>query len=104
MQELRNNAAHVERRTGFVPAEDCLRLMRAGNAAVQNRIIATVMIAVDRVRDELPQEPSLTHCADCEGRIPEARRYATPGVRLCMPCQGDRDHESMWGTRPGRRS
>jgi phage/conjugal plasmid C-4 type zinc finger TraR family protein len=30
---------------------------------------------------------SLTHCEICGERIPEARRVAVPGVRLCIECQ-----------------
>ena len=34
---------------------------------------------------------SLTHCAECEEEIPEARRVAIPGVKLCIDCQQERD-------------
>ena len=34
---------------------------------------------------------SLTHCAECEEPIPEKRRLAIPGVKLCIDCQQDRD-------------
>lgn len=30
--------------------------------------------------------PSLTHCEDCDGEIPEARR-ALGGKTRCVPCQ-----------------
>ncbi len=30
--------------------------------------------------------PSLTHCEDCDGEIPEARR-ALGGMSRCVPCQ-----------------
>ncbi|WP_252092476.1 TraR/DksA family transcriptional regulator [Pseudomonas sp. MWU13-3659] len=30
--------------------------------------------------------PSLTHCEDCDGEIPEARR-ALGGMTRCVPCQ-----------------
>ncbi|MCB1343205.1 MAG: TraR/DksA C4-type zinc finger protein, partial [Pseudooceanicola sp.] len=32
-----------------------------------------------------------THCAECEEEIPEARRLASPGVKLCLDCQQERD-------------
>jgi phage/conjugal plasmid C-4 type zinc finger TraR family protein len=32
---------------------------------------------------------SLTHCEICGEPIPEARRQAVPGVRLCIECQED---------------
>ncbi|QWT42576.1 TraR/DksA family transcriptional regulator [Dickeya dadantii] len=28
-------------------------------------------------------------CESCDAPIPEARRVAVPGVRLCVYCQGD---------------
>jgi phage/conjugal plasmid C-4 type zinc finger TraR family protein len=34
---------------------------------------------------------SLTHCAECEEPIPEARRAALPGVKLCIDCMKERD-------------
>jgi phage/conjugal plasmid C-4 type zinc finger TraR family protein len=34
---------------------------------------------------------SLTHCAECEEPIPQARRKAIPGVKLCIDCQNERD-------------
>ncbi len=34
---------------------------------------------------------SLTHCAECEEPIPEARRAALPGVKLCIDCMQERD-------------
>ncbi|WJR28852.1 TraR/DksA C4-type zinc finger protein [Pseudomonas mosselii] len=33
-----------------------------------------------------PAGPSLTHCEDCDGEIPEARR-ALGGKTRCVPCQ-----------------
>ncbi|MCB1833795.1 MAG: TraR/DksA C4-type zinc finger protein, partial [Geminicoccaceae bacterium] len=32
-----------------------------------------------------------THCIECEEPIPQARREALPGVRLCITCQNTRD-------------
>jgi phage/conjugal plasmid C-4 type zinc finger TraR family protein len=66
----------------------------AGDGAVQDQIDATVRDAIDRVKSRLPQGPSLTHCAECGAEIPEARRQATPGVRLCVACQETRDHDA----------
>jgi phage/conjugal plasmid C-4 type zinc finger TraR family protein len=66
----------------------------AGDGAVQDQIDATVKDGVSRVQSRLPQGPSLTHCEECDVAIPEARRNAFPGVRLCVPCQEARDEES----------
>jgi len=66
----------------------------AGDGAVQDQIDATVKDAIGRVRSRLPQGPSLTHCAECEAGIPEARRNAIPGVRLCLACQDEHDRKA----------
>ena len=65
----------------------------AGDGAVQDQIDATIKDAVDRAKSRLPQGESLTHCADCGAEIPEARRKAIPGVRLCVACQEAEDRE-----------
>ncbi|MGY0634566.1 DksA/TraR family C4-type zinc finger protein [Luteimonas sp. A478] len=63
----------------------------AGDGAVQDQIDATVKDGIDRARSQLRQGPGLTHCEDCEAPIPEARRQAVPGVRLCVACQEQED-------------
>lgn len=65
----------------------------AGDGAVQEQIDATVQDGIRRARSRLPQGPGLSHCEDCEAPIPEARRMAVPGVRLCVSCQETRDRE-----------
>ena len=59
----------------------------AGDGAVQDQIDATVKDGIARVRSKLPSGPGLQHCEECEAVIPEARRKAIPGVRLCVACQ-----------------
>ena len=59
----------------------------AQEGAVQEQIEATVQDAVERAKSNLPSGPGLTHCAECGEEIPEARRVALPGVRLCVACQ-----------------
>ena len=54
---------------------------------------ATIKDAIKRARSQLPQGPGLTHCEECGAAIPEARRKAMPGVRLCVPCQEAHDKE-----------
>ena len=63
----------------------------AKDGAVQDQIDATVDDAVERARSNLPQGESLRHCEECDAEIPEARRKAVPGVRLCIACQSERD-------------
>ena len=66
----------------------------AGEDAAQDQIDATVEDAVSRARSKLPSGPSLSHCEECGEAIPEARREALPGVRLCLPCQEAHDREA----------
>ena len=65
----------------------------AGDGAVQDQIDATVKDGIERARSQLPTGPSLKRCEECEAKIPEARRKAVPGVRLCVACQQARDDE-----------
>ena len=62
-------------------------------SAVQEQIDATVKDGIQRVRSRLPQGPGLSHCEECDTGIPEARRKAVPGVRLCVNCQEAHDLE-----------
>ena len=65
----------------------------AKDGAVQEQIDATIDDAVARARQNLPSGDSLTHCEECDCEIPEARRTAVPGVRLCIQCQSALDEE-----------
>ncbi len=65
----------------------------AHDGAVQEQIDATVKDAIERARAQLRSGPGLSHCGDCDARIPEARRLAVPGVRLCIDCQQQQDRE-----------
>ena len=67
----------------------------AGDGAVQDQIDATVKDGINRAQSRLPQGPGLTHCAHCGKAIPEARRAAIAGVRLCIECQDAADRESQ---------
>lgn len=65
----------------------------AGDGAVQDQIDATVKDGVTRVQSRIPVGSGLSHCEECGATIPEARRKAIPGVRLCVPCQEAHDRE-----------
>jgi len=65
----------------------------AGDNAVQDQIDATIKDAIRRARGNAAKGPSLKRCEECAARIPEARRKAVPGVRLCVTCQDVRDKE-----------
>ncbi len=66
----------------------------AHEGAVQEQIDDTVDEAVARARSQLPKGESLAHCEHCDKAIPEARRLALPGVRLCVACQSELDQDA----------
>jgi phage/conjugal plasmid C-4 type zinc finger TraR family protein len=66
----------------------------AGDGAVQEQIDATVADGIKRAQSRLPQGPAATHCAECGNEIPDARRRAAPGARLCVTCQDAEDKDS----------
>lgn len=61
------------------------------DGAVQDQIDASVEDAIKQDRSRLPAGEGLTHCEECAKPIPEARRKAVPGVRLCVTCQSELD-------------
>ena len=63
----------------------------AKDGAVQEQIDATIEDAVKRARSQLPHGHSLKNCEACDTNIPEARRQAVLGVRLCLSCQEQHD-------------
>jgi phage/conjugal plasmid C-4 type zinc finger TraR family protein len=63
----------------------------AKDGAVQEQIDATVEDAVARARSRIQKGESARECARCGAAIPEPRREALPGVRLCVVCQEEDD-------------
>lgn len=63
----------------------------ASDGAVQEQIDSSIEDAIARARSQLPRGDSLRHCEECGAAIPEARRQAVPGVRLCVACQSEQD-------------
>ena len=63
----------------------------ARDGAVQDQIDASVEDAVKRARSQLPSGESLFECEECGAEIPEGRRNALRGGRLCVGCQSERD-------------
>jgi phage/conjugal plasmid C-4 type zinc finger TraR family protein len=64
----------------------------ARDGAVSEQIEASIQDELARLKAaKRPTGESLTYCADCEEEIPQARREAVPGVKLCIECQQDRD-------------
>lgn len=65
----------------------------AKDGAVQDQIDATIEDAVELARNRIPRGESLRECEECSAPIPEARRQAVPGVRLCVACQEAEDKQ-----------
>ncbi|WP_039917344.1 DksA/TraR family C4-type zinc finger protein [Cellvibrio mixtus] len=65
----------------------------AKDGAVQDQIDASIDDAVQQARSRIPAGESLTRCEECDAPIPEGRRLAIRGVRLCIKCQEERDKE-----------
>ncbi|WP_291439934.1 DksA/TraR family C4-type zinc finger protein [Desulfovibrio sp.] len=66
-----------------------------GDGAVQDQIQDSINDEVARARRNLPKGESLSHCEECGEEIPQARRDALPGVRLCIVCQQEADKEQQ---------
>lgn len=72
----------------------------AKDGAVSVQIEASVNDELARLQSRAkPVGESLTHCAECEEEIPQARRNAVPGVKLCIDCMQERD--AAFHSRPG---
>jgi phage/conjugal plasmid C-4 type zinc finger TraR family protein len=64
----------------------------ARDGAVNEQIEASIADELKRLQARRgPAGASFSHCAECEEPIPEARRQAIPGVKLCIDCQHARD-------------
>jgi len=83
----------------------------ARDGAVQDQIDASIEDEIKRARSQLPDaknlapgmKQGLTHCEECENEIPNARRQAIPGVRLCVICQSEHDEQQEVSTGFNRR-
>jgi phage/conjugal plasmid C-4 type zinc finger TraR family protein len=73
------------------------------DGGVQDQIDASVEDAVKLARSRLPDGEGSTHCEECETVIPDARRKAIPGVRLCVSCQSEREKRQTTPTAFNRR-
>ena len=64
----------------------------ARDGAVHDQNEASIEAELIRLKAKPgPSGASLSHCAECDEPIPEARRNAIPGVKLCIDCQRERD-------------
>ena len=62
---------------------------------VNQQIQDSISDEIARIRNNLPNGISLEFCEECDVSIPEARRVALPGVRLCVACQEELDDTSQ---------
>ena len=70
------------------------------DGAVHEQIEASIQDELSRLKGRgIPIGESLTHCAECEEKIPEKRRIALPGIKLCIEWQSD--HDNAFKSRPG---
>ena len=76
----------------------------ARDGAVQEQIEASINDELARLKaQKTPVGESLRFCAECEEEIPEKRRAALPGVKLCIDCQQERDQAFQARGRINRR-
>lgn len=74
------------------------------DGAVNEQIDASIEDELKRLQARrAPVGASFTQCAECEEPIPEARRTAIPGVKLCIECQNARDARPALRTGINRR-
>lgn len=68
----------------------------ARDGAVNEQIEASIADELKRMQARPhPAGESRSDCADCGEPIPEARRRAIPGVKLCIDCQAERDRRPV---------
>jgi len=67
----------------------------ARDGAVQEQIDASIEDAVKLARLQLPKGESLKYCEECDLEIPEPRRKAIQGVRLCVSCQSELEKDRV---------
>lgn len=75
----------------------------ARDGAVQDQIDASVDDAVQLARSRLNSGESLTECEECDAVIPEKRRLAIPGIRLCIQCQTKLERQEVSASGINRR-
>lgn len=73
------------------------------DGAVQEQIDASVADALSALRQNMPAGESAKHCDECGEVVPEARRKAVPGVRLCVACQEQADRNAQRSSLYNRR-
>jgi phage/conjugal plasmid C-4 type zinc finger TraR family protein len=67
------------------------------DGAITDQAEDTVNDAVARCRTQIPSGKGTDYCIECEEPIPEARKRAVPGARLCVSCQSELDRKNKRG-------
>jgi phage/conjugal plasmid C-4 type zinc finger TraR family protein len=68
----------------------------ARDGAVSEQIEASISDELARVRARpMPEGESRRHCAGCDEPIPEARRAAIPGLKLCIDCASEHQAQNQ---------
>ncbi|MFG6667000.1 DksA/TraR family C4-type zinc finger protein [Halomonas sp. HNIBRBA4712] len=75
----------------------------ARDGAEQEQIESTLEEGVEWARRQLPQGESRHFCEECDEPIPEPRRKALPGVKLCVTCQAEQDKHATRASGYNRR-
>lgn len=65
----------------------------ANDGAVHDQIRDSIEDEIKRAQSCLPKGESLHFCEHCGETIPDIRRKALVGVRLCIACQEEEDQE-----------
>ena len=73
------------------------------DGAVQEQIDSDINDALEQIRGRLPSGDSLSCCEECATRIPEQRRAAMRGVRLCINCQSNIEQNQPTHSQVNRR-
>ncbi|UXN06949.1 DksA/TraR family C4-type zinc finger protein [Bartonella sp. HY761] len=64
------------------------------DGAVQEQVDASLDDALQLARQRLPSGESEYFCVECDEPIPEKRRLALKGVKLCVACQSEHEKTS----------
>jgi len=67
----------------------------ANDDSVNQQIKDSIADEITRIRNNMPSGVSFEFCEECDRSIPEARRLAVQGVRLCIHCQEELDGTSQ---------
>lgn len=63
------------------------------DGAIQDQIRDSIEDEIKRIQSRLHKGESLHFCEYCDEEIPDARREALRGVRLCITCQEEDDQK-----------